>query len=144
MDEQPVRLALLRKAFQSDWEGAAPTAPSSNGCAQTDPLLRAAVRLPASVLCVIGVQRVFTGFLSSRVAQAMLQRSCSTVFLQAQRVVAAQEEGQQQRGGSATRALPDDSQHHAGAVICSRLAPACHRGGRDLAYPSHIIVCPCE
>ena len=33
MDEQPVRLALLRKAFQSDWEGAAPTAPSSNGCA---------------------------------------------------------------------------------------------------------------
>ena len=34
MDEQPVRLALLRKAFQSDWEGAAPTAPSSsNRCA---------------------------------------------------------------------------------------------------------------
>ena len=34
MDEQPVRLALLRKAFQSDWDGAAPSAPSSNGCAQ--------------------------------------------------------------------------------------------------------------
>ena len=46
VDEQSVRLALLRKAFQSDWEGAAPTAPSSNGCAQTDLLSRAAVRLP--------------------------------------------------------------------------------------------------
>ena len=33
MDEQAVRLALLRKAFQSDWEGAAPSAPSSNGSA---------------------------------------------------------------------------------------------------------------
>jgi len=33
VDEQPVRLALLRKAFQSDWDGAAPSAPSSNGCA---------------------------------------------------------------------------------------------------------------
>ena len=31
VDEQPVRLALLRKAFQSDWDGAAPSAPSSNG-----------------------------------------------------------------------------------------------------------------
>ena len=34
MDEQSVRLALLRKAFQSDWDGAAPSAPSSNGCAR--------------------------------------------------------------------------------------------------------------
>ncbi len=31
VDEQAVRLALLRKAFQSDWDGAAPSAPSSNG-----------------------------------------------------------------------------------------------------------------
>ena len=31
MDEQAIRMALLRKAFQSDWDGAAPMAPSSNG-----------------------------------------------------------------------------------------------------------------